>query len=96
MSRTIQLGMAAGLALTASAAWATAGKSDEKSAGGDVWYDEFYSSAGPAAATPASLSAPASHGPRASTVAAQPPHKRARAGERAPARADHHRLARSH
>jgi hypothetical protein len=96
MSRLIRLGMAAGLALTASGAWATAGRSDEKSAGGDVWYDEFYSCASPAAATPASTSAAASHRPRATAVAGQHPHKRARAGERDPARADHHRLARSH
>ena len=93
MSRTIRLSIAAGLALAASAAWAAAGRSDEKSAGGEVWYDEFYSS--PAAPTPTPAAAAASRGPRASTAADQPAQKSARGADRAPARGDHRRLARN-
>lgn len=94
MSRTIRLGMAAGLALAASATWAAAGRSDDKSAGGEVWYDEFYT-ASPAAPASTPAAAAASRGPRASTAAAQPAKKSARGADRAPARGDHRRLARN-
>lgn len=92
MSNIIRLGIAAGLALAASAAWAAAGKSDRKPAGGEVWYDEFYASPSPAAPTLTPVAAATSRGPRASAAAA---HKSASGGERARARGDRRRLARS-
>lgn len=98
MARMIRLGVVAGLALAASPAGATSVKSDEKAAGGDVWYDEFYaapSSPGAPAPAPAPAVAATSNTTRASATAGQPPHKRARSGERAAARGDHRRLARN-
>jgi hypothetical protein len=95
MSRIIRLGIAAGLALTASAAWAAAGRPDDKTAGGEVWYDEFYASASPGAATPTPAAAAASRGPRASAVPGQPSPKRAQGDDRAHARRPDRRLARS-
>ena len=94
MSRTIRLGMAAGLALAASAAWAAAGRLDEKSAGGDVWYDEFYTAARPRRPR-RPLPPRSARGPRASTAAGQPANKSARGADRATARGDHRRLARN-
>ncbi len=95
MSTTKRLGIAAAwLALAGFApAWATDGKPDVKVAGGDVWFDEFYSAG---AASPTSAVATAAS-PRATSpsAAGQPAHKRAHRGDGVEARAHHHRLARS-
>lgn len=93
MSRIIRLGIAAGLAAAASAAWATDGKSDQKAAGGDVWYDEFYS-AGAATPRPVIVPAMSREAPSASAPS-QHPRKRASRGDQVRARGGHHRLARS-
>ena len=73
MSRAIRLGFAAGVALAASTAWAAAGRSDAKAAGGDVWYDEFYSSPSTPAATSARVVTRAGRGPPPPAGAPPPP-----------------------
>ncbi len=95
MSTTKRLGIAAAwLALAGSApAWGVDGKPDVKIAGGDVWFDEFYS-AGAATPTPAVAASP-SRGAAAPSVAGQHPHKRASAADGTRARSHHHRLART-
>ena len=96
MSRAIRLGFAAGVALAASTAWAAAGRSDAKAAGGDVWYDEFYSSPSTPAATSARVvTTAAARRAGGSVSAGQQPHKRAHGGDRTHGRGDHRPLARS-
>ena len=93
MSRTIRLGIAAGLALSAFAAWATDGRSDEKAAGGEAWYDEFYG-AGKASPRPVVVPATSRQAPSAAAPG-QHPQKRAHGVVHARAREHHRRLARS-
>lgn len=92
-SMAMRLGFAAFLALVGSAtAWATDGKPDARIAGGDVWFDEFYSAT---PVRPAAVTVPAGSR-RAGGVTATGQHaqKRVHGADRAHARGHPPRLAR--
>ena len=97
MSRVIRWGVAAGLVLAASGpAWAEGGASDGKASGGDVWYDEFYSSASPSAPRPTPVVAVrAPHGAATTIDTGQHPDRRTKGVASVHARGHHRRLARS-